>query len=159
MAIMARPRAGEWLDDEMSGWRAEGIDAVVSLLQAEEVRDLGLECEADICRRAGMEFISFPIPDRGVPPSMAEAAALANGIVERLRAGQAVAVHCRAGIGRASLVAACTLVVSGSDSASAFDLIARVRGVDVPDTQEQRDWVAAFGKASADLRSTIGPPE
>jgi len=32
LAIMARPRAGDWLDDEISGWRVQGIDTVVSLL-------------------------------------------------------------------------------------------------------------------------------
>ena len=41
LAIMARPRAGEWLGDEISGWRAEGIDTVISLLEQEEVSELG----------------------------------------------------------------------------------------------------------------------
>ena len=32
LAIMARPRAGDWLEDEISGWRAQGVEIVVSLL-------------------------------------------------------------------------------------------------------------------------------
>lgn len=42
LAIMPRPRAGDWLDKEIAGWRAEGIHVVVSLLEAEEVAELGL---------------------------------------------------------------------------------------------------------------------
>jgi hypothetical protein len=33
LAIVPRPRAGDWLDDEIAAWRAEGIDLVVSLLE------------------------------------------------------------------------------------------------------------------------------
>lgn len=60
LAIMPRPRAGDWLDDEIAGWRGQGIDVVVSLLQGDEVEELGLQREPDLCHDAGMEFISFP---------------------------------------------------------------------------------------------------
>ena len=36
MAISPRPRGGEWLDDEMKGWRRTGFDAIVSLLGPHE---------------------------------------------------------------------------------------------------------------------------
>jgi hypothetical protein len=35
LAIAARPRAGDWLVDEVAAWRAAGIDLVVSLLEPE----------------------------------------------------------------------------------------------------------------------------
>jgi hypothetical protein len=44
-----------------------GVDLVISLLEREEVSDLGLQREAELCRASGIEFVSFPIPDRGVP--------------------------------------------------------------------------------------------
>ncbi|MGH6868247.1 MAG: hypothetical protein ACREDA_05120, partial [Methylocella sp.] len=81
LAIMPRPRAGDWLDGEIASWRGQGIDVIVSLLEAGEVADLGLQREAGLCHDAGMEFISFPLPDRGVPAVMREATALAAGIV------------------------------------------------------------------------------
>jgi hypothetical protein len=90
LAIMARPRAGDWLDDEVSGWRMEGIDIVVSLLEPEEVSELGLQREAHLCEVHVMEFISFPIPDRGVPGSLGEAAALARLLALRISEGKAV---------------------------------------------------------------------
>jgi hypothetical protein len=60
---MERPRAGEWLRDEINGWRDVGVENVVSLLEASEVRELELANEASYCEAAGIEFISFPMPD------------------------------------------------------------------------------------------------
>ena len=144
LAIMARPRAGDWLEDEIAGWKAQGVDVVVSLLEMEEVTELGLRREAELCRATGIEFVSFPIPDRGVPASRRETAKLAKSIAAKIAAGRAIAIHCRAGIGRSSIVAACALVCAGIDADTAFVLIARARGVSVPDTDEQRNWVTAF---------------
>jgi protein-tyrosine phosphatase len=128
LAIMARPRAGDWLDDEISGWRAQGIDTVVSLLEQEEVSELGLHREAGLCREQSMEFFSFPIADRGVPESLCDAMSLAQALSTKIGQGRTVAVHCRAGIGRSSLIAACALVCSGADPAEAFEVIGRARG-------------------------------
>ncbi|MGI8569276.1 MAG: protein-tyrosine phosphatase family protein [Methylocella sp.] len=141
LVSMPRPRSSDWLDDEIAGWRAEGIDVIVSLLQANEVEELGLQREPDLCHDVGMEFISFPLPDRGVPSKACEARALAEAIVAHVKEGKGVALRCRAGIGRSALMAACVLVLFGLTPAAAFNLIGKARGVDVPDTEGQRDWV------------------
>lgn len=67
LAIMARPRADDWLEVDVAEWKTSGVDLVVSLLERDEVSELGLQEEADLCWASGIEFISFPIPDRGVP--------------------------------------------------------------------------------------------
>ena len=144
LAIMPRPRAGDWLDDEITGWRAEGINVVVSLLEKEEVCELGLIQEPTYCQAKDIQFISFPIPDRGVPTSMRETEQISRRISAAITDGKAVAIHCRAGIGRSSLIAACILVLNGYDAESAFDAIARARGLEVPDTEAQRVWVSKF---------------
>ena len=76
LAILGRPRAGDWLADEIADWKAAGITAVVSLLQSHETRELGLVREAEIVEQLGLSFEEFPIPDRGVPESVAAARAL-----------------------------------------------------------------------------------
>ncbi len=80
---MARPRAGDWFEDEISGWRTEGVDVVLSLLEQEEVNELGLQQEAGLCREQGMESL-LPIPDRGVPESCARPSPLLERWQERL---------------------------------------------------------------------------
>jgi protein-tyrosine phosphatase len=146
LAIMARPRANDWLEDQIKSWRDEGVGTVVSLLEAEEVVDLDLGAEEGLCRAQGMDFIKFPIPDRGLPASRNEAAAICRVLADRLAAGDAVAIHCRAGIGRSSLMAACTLFVAGFDPTLVLDAITSARGLTVPDTDAQRDWVLQFGQ-------------
>jgi protein-tyrosine phosphatase len=147
LAIMARPRAGEWLHDEIDGWRKVGVDSVVSLLEASEVCELELGEEASCCEALGVEFISFPIRDRGVPTSRPITIDLIDGLVSKLRTGSSIAIHCRAGIGRSSLIAACVLGKLGVKPDEAFEIIGRARGVVVPDTPEQREWLAGFTKA------------
>jgi protein-tyrosine phosphatase len=144
LAIMPRPRAGDWLEDEIAGWKAEGIDLVVSLLEPDEIAELELQRLPKACRDAGIELVSFPIPDRGVSTSMWETKSLISGLEDAIADGKAVAVHCRAGIGRSSLIVPCILVRNAYDVDGAFEAIAKARGVAVPDTPAQRDWVAAF---------------
>jgi protein-tyrosine phosphatase len=141
---MPRPRAGDWLEDEVAGWKAEGIDVVVSLIEPDEIAELDLRRLPMTCRAADIELVSFPIPDRGVPVSMRETGRLIHRLRDALAVGKAVAIHCRAGIGRSALIAACVLARSGYDVDAAFDTIAKARGIEVPDTQAQRDWVSAF---------------
>lgn len=144
LAIMPRPRAGDWLADEVAGWKAEGVDVVVGLLEPDEVAELDLRDLPMLCRGVGIEHIPFPIPDRGVPASMAEVDRLVRRLSTVLAAGAAAAIHCRAGIGRSALIATCVLARNGYDVGAAFDAIAKARGVVVPDTDAQRTWVSAF---------------
>jgi protein-tyrosine phosphatase len=144
LAIMPRPRAGDWLPDEVAGWKGEGVNVIVSLLERHEVDELELQQEQTFCRAADIEFVSFPIPDRSVPASSTETEQLVRRISAIVVEGKSVAIHCRAGIGRSSLIAACVLVRHGYDANSAFDAIARARGVGVPDTEAQRAWVSKF---------------
>ncbi len=64
LSVLARPRGGEWLPDEVQGWLTAGVDVVVSLLTPSECEELELTEEATLCRRAGMTFIAFPLADR-----------------------------------------------------------------------------------------------
>ena len=67
LAIVPRPQGGDWLDDEMSALKEAGMDVIVSMLQKDEARKAGLEREASAAQEKGLQFINFPVPDRGVP--------------------------------------------------------------------------------------------
>lgn len=144
LLTMACPRGGEALAAEVGAWRAAGIDVVVCLLTSAEQEALGLMREASLCRDSGIAFLAFPVADFGVPDSPDEARALARHLNTCLDAGQTVAIHCRAGIGRSSLVAACVLVERGLAPDAAFALISHARGLPVPETDDQRRWVRAL---------------
>jgi protein-tyrosine phosphatase len=144
LGILPRPRGGDWLRDETSAWRQAGIKKVVSLLEPHEVSQLLLEEEAAAATASGVEYTSFPIPDRGVPASNQSVAQLAADILDELKAGRTVAVHCRQGIGRSGLLLAGVLMAAGDDLDTALRTISQARGTEVPETQEQRRWLEDF---------------
>jgi protein-tyrosine phosphatase len=146
LAILPRPRGGDWLDDEIDAWSQAGVDVVVSLLTPDEITDLELADEANVSRRNGIDFVSFPIPDRGVPSSTAATAELVMKLGAALAGGRTVAVHCRQGIGRSAVIAAGLLTRAGLDPETAFRRIGAARGLPVPETDEQRAWVEGFAR-------------
>ena len=58
-----------------------------------------------------------------------------------LKTGKNVAVHCRQGIGRSGLVAAASLMMSGIAAREAVDVVTRARGLTVPETPGQLQWL------------------
>ncbi len=144
LAIVLRPRGAEWLAEELARLRHGGIQTLVSLLEAGEAEWLGLGLEPDLAEQAGMEFLSFPIPDTQVPPDRAAFRQFVTGLANRLRHGERIGVHCRGSIGRSTVTAAATLVHLGWKPAVALAAIERARGCSVPDTEEQRNWILAY---------------
>jgi protein-tyrosine phosphatase len=146
LAVMPRPRGGEGLAGDVAAWKRAGLDTVVCLLEAHEARFLEVADEAELCARHGIEYIGFPIADRGVPTSHGGLVDLVTGLHTRLRCGQAIAIHCRAGIGRTGLVAGCLLHLLGVPHEEVFHRLSRARGFAMPDTAEQAAWVERFAR-------------
>ena len=145
LSTMPRPRGNDWLDDEIAALRDVGVDVLVCLLTSAEAAELGLSGEGIAAIRAGLEFHALPIDDLGVPDH-ALARPLLDLLHSRLTDGRHVAVHCRAGIGRASLIAAACLIRLGTDPGKIWQIIGAVRGVMVPETDQQRRWPEEFGR-------------
>lgn len=148
LSTMPKPRGGDWLEDDMAAVRRAGVDVLVSALTPDEAEELDLVAEPDIADRAGIEFHAFPIPDRGLP-DRAALRTLVAALTRRLSSDAHVAVHCRFGIGRSSLIAAAVLVHAGVAPDDAWDRIRRARGLAVPDTDEQRAFLATLPGSSA----------
>ncbi len=144
LAIVPRPRGGDWLEDELAAVRREGVDVLISLLTPPEQTELGLDNEADACRRTGIQYMNFAIPDRDVPDSRRDFAALLADVTAALNSGKRVGAHCRAGIGRSSLLIAALLCHQGMPPDEAFSKISEARGLTVPDTPDQVTWLTHF---------------
>ena len=153
VAVMPRPRGGDWLLDEVSAWRAASLGHVVCLLESAETRSLDLADEGRLCKKAGIQFTNFPIVDRGVPASVRGTLTLVDDLLDQINRGLAIAIHCRAGIGRTGLIAACLLVRGGVAPRSVFQILSAARGVPMPDTDEQTEWVHAFARSHGARRA------
>jgi len=147
IALSARPRGGDWLADEVADWKRAGIGSVLTLLEPQEEEDLDLRREGAEVREQGLDFSTYPIPDRQVPASEAKLAQVLAGLDRTLSSGKNVVVHCRQGVGRSGLVAACLLVKNGMSPGAAVEKVSAARGVAVPETEEQREWIDHYANA------------
>jgi len=149
LAIVSRPRGGDWLEDEIHALKDGHFDVLVSLLTTDESDEFDLGAEAHLSRAHGLQFCGFPIPDLGIPQSLTAARALIDKLYVGLKAGKKIAIHCRQGIGRSGLIAAGLLVASGVDAETAFRHVSDARGLPVPETAEQKQWVRQLARECA----------
>ena len=144
LAIVLRPQGDERLKDEMLRIKHAGIQTLVSLLEPNEAENLGLAEEGKLAEEAGLRFLNFPIPDTKVPHDVAHFRSFISGLVERLREGESVGVHCRGCIGRSTITAACVLIHMGIKPMDALVAVEAARGCAVPDNSEQLDWILHY---------------
>ena len=140
--IMPRPST-EYLTDDLRYYKQAGIDVVISLLEKSEAYDLGLNKEAEQTEAVGLSFFQFPIKDRSIPTAKMVQDIIAL-IIPLLEEGENIAIHCRAGIGRSGLIACCILIYAGYSSDDAISLVSSARGIPIPDTSEQIDFIYEF---------------
>ena len=149
IALVPRPRGGEWLEDEAAAWSNAGLDVIVSMLEAEEIKNFELEREAELCVENGIEFVACPVTDRSVPKVNEEFLQVIRHLKTQLLKGKNIGIHCRQSVGRAPLLAAVLMISFGISPAKAFRQLSEVRGVEVPETIGQKRWAERFAEESA----------
>lgn len=108
-------------DDDLGALRNVGVNRLVSLTERAFP-------EGDAAR-FGIQCASLPIADMQAP-TLARAAALCNDIDRWLRAGEVIALHCKAGLGRTGTVLAAYWLWQGNGQRSALESIDRIRRLD-----------------------------
>ena len=143
--IMSRPLGGDDLMEEIEYWKKLEVKTIVSFLTDEENEELGLEYERIDCKREGFDFIKFPIEDRQIPDSYLKTRDLVNNLVDKINQNNRILMHCRGGMGRVSIISASVLSIMQKTSVKqAFENISKIRGLYVPDTDEQTAWTEEF---------------
>ena len=74
-----------------------------------------------------MESIHFPIKDKWIPNSMDGLIALVDTLIQRLKDGKTVVVHCNGGKGRSATVAVAVLVGLGKKVQDSIDVVRKAR--------------------------------
>lgn len=142
VAVVGRPRR----TSHFKALKAAGIDVLVSLLEREEAKCAGLDDEADHCARVGIEFMSLPVTDHGIPNTFAKVEYAVTALSYHLGAGRGVGAHCFAGLGRSPLLVAALLIAHGRSNDEAVALVSAARGHRVPEMGEQHDWLFDFAR-------------
>ena len=140
--VMPAPRVGP-LREFVKSVRGHGVDEIISLLAADDIDALGLQDEQHACHAEGLAFTNFAIPDFGRPDPSAFSALVAR-VAGDLESGRGVAVHCRAGIGRAGMLACCVLKHFGQSGEEAIARVSQARQHAVPDNLLQRDFIMSY---------------
>ncbi|WP_338815235.1 dual specificity protein phosphatase family protein [Bernardetia sp. Wsw4-3y2] len=150
LAIMPKPNSDNFLEEDIIHFSNQKLNILVSLLTREESFDLGLQNEKSICEKYAIDFISLPIIDRSVPTEKqtAQIRELAKKLVERINnildKNEKIIIHCRAGIGRAGMLCSAILIEQGVSNLKAIEKISDARGLRIPDTEEQKNWIMKY---------------
>lgn len=149
IALVPRPRGNDWLEDEVSNWKDESLNIIVSMLESEEIETFGLEKEKQFCNLYGIDFFSIPVRDRSIPILNNQFLTQLEDLKTQLSQGKNIGIHCRQSIGRASLLAAFLMSLFEIEPAEAFYHISMARGLEVPETLEQKNLVEKFYKETS----------
>jgi len=143
LATIAHPRADAWPVENFGALARAGVNILVSALTTNEQHRLGFGDTATVAAAYGLHFVSFPVPDGGVPRDEAvQVINLAGQLAAQVRAGRFVVTQCFGGIGRSTLLACTTLVLLGIAPGEALSRV--TGGSEMPVT---RDWLYDFAAA------------
>lgn len=150
------------LEQDLSRLKRDfGVTTLVCLLNESELSHFKLRHYSELVCAMGFGLAEFPIIEMAAPPSLERTTALVVGILERLVRGERVVVHCRGGVGRAGLVAACALLHMGlADTAgSAIEEVRRRRCRRAVESLSQEKFVHKYAeRLKADRRQPAGGP-
>lgn len=137
LAGMGRPGLLRDIDDDLASIALAGVNVLVTL--TEEAPPTAR------LRSFGITSRHFPIRDMDVP-AIGATTGLARDVVRAIKAGERVAVHCHAGLGRTGTVLAAVLVFEGM---GADEAIAAVRAVEPKSIQNrtQETFVTRFAES------------
>lgn len=141
---------GAWerdLQADVAVIRDWGASSVLTLLEAHEFDLLKVQGLPEAVRDVGMVWNHTPIPDVSTPGRAFDAAWRTIGprLVEQLRHGQFVVVHCRGGLGRAGMIAARLITIMGDDPRKAIERVRAARPGAIQ-TTAQEAYVLTHGR-------------
>jgi len=141
LLLHSMPGRRELLQSAWAAAKQEGVKVLVRLAGLAEIRLKSPEyADALTNGQVPFEVLACEIPDFGVPDDRGAYCAVAREIAKRLQGGEAVLVHCGAGIGRTGMFAVSVLVALGESVKSAEKAVSLAGSC--AETDDQKEFVA-----------------
>ena len=117
------------LEDALLALKQAGAAGVITLMPYNELSANGAEQIGQQCQALALAWYHLPVADEQVPlEDFGEGwRASRQVIVEHLRAGRSLAIHCKGGSGRTGLIAARILIEAGIARDEAIALVQALR--------------------------------
>lgn len=139
------------LSTDLKQFLSLGISHILCLLNPSELRSIGVDPEkySSLATELGLHLFTYPIIEMSTPEDLSSFESLAmQPLLQCMESGQAVLVHCRGGIGRAGLVAACVLLKLGIATGPrvAIHLVRIARDRRCVESRKQEDFIALYAR-------------
>ena len=117
------------IEEALRALKQAGAMAVITLMPQAELDANGAEHIAHHCEALGLGWYHLPVADEQVPQEDFGQGwkASRQAILDQLRAGQALAIHCKGGSGRTGLIAVRILIETGIARSQAIALVQALR--------------------------------
>lgn len=132
------------LEDDLAVVKSEGFQRIGVLLEDDELTRIAPDLLDAYAERA-IRVHRFPIPDFHAPVDAPAYRAFVDELAFHLGQGEKVLVHCKGGLGRAGLTAACLLMLDGRSADEAIREVRAVRPGAVENPDQER-FAAAFAE-------------
>lgn len=120
-----------------------GTRVLVSLMEDHELKNVKIASLPERAAALGIEVWRHPIVDVSAPTELCPTQSLVQRIIDRLRRGDTVVVHCLGGRGRTGTIVSCVLVALGATAADAIHACRQARHGTV-EVWEQERFVECF---------------
>lgn len=132
--------------EDMQTLAQQGTNVIAPLIEDFEFDLLGMDGYHDAAATHLIEIAPYPIPDQHAPHDPRDFAAYIDELMTHLLDGRSVVVHCRGGLGRAGLTAACLLVQGGLNPEDAIALVRDTRSPHAIETAQQEQFIHDFAR-------------
>lgn len=123
-----------------------GVTVLICLLDLYELRSIGIHDLPEACKTAGLDFVQYPIVEMAAPKDLESAVNLVQSVCNLYTSGGKIVFHCRGGVGRAGMLAACSCIELGvaSTAKHAIQLVRKRRCPQAVESARQEKFVDAY---------------